>query len=193
MPMSNEEIKVAKTGLPFKSEEQATAELKRLELPADVWGVFPHAGGFAIRMHAAVLADQRANVTQAEDTARAKSISGEKYFWVEFGGKGSTQDTEKVEISWQGIRITVARETRVALPQRFLGVCDNAVQKLFEPAPRGENAYQPSGVLKRRSYRMLGEATREDFLKQWNEGNAITRSTVKASGGKPHEVSQAPV
>jgi hypothetical protein len=191
--MSSEDtIKLDKNGQPFKSDEAAQVALKKLELPENVWGTFPYSGGFAIRMFAAVIAEQNANVTLAADTARAKTIKNEKYWWVEFAGRSSPQDTEKVEISWEGIRITVARETEVALPERFLGVCDCAVQKLFEPAPRGTNAYQPAGELKRRPYRKLREATREDFLKQWNDGNAITRRTVQASGGKPHDVGKAP-
>lgn len=189
---SDDTIKLAKTGLPFKSEELAQAELKRLELSADVWGVFAKDGGWVMRTYAAVIAEQRQQVAASEDANRAKSHRGLKYFWVEFTGRASPQDAEKVEITYEGSRITVTRETKVALPETFLGVCDCAVQRIFEPAPRGANAYQSAGVLKRRAYRNLGEATREDFLKQWNEGNAITRRTVQASGGKPHEVSQAP-
>ncbi|MEI6210937.1 MAG: hypothetical protein WCR06_04860 [bacterium] len=189
---SDDTIKLAKTGLPFKSEELAQAELKRLELSQEVWGVFSKDGGWVIRTFASVIAEQRQQQAAAEDVNRAKSHKDIKYFWVEFAGRSSPQDAEKVEITYEGSRITVTRETKVALPETFLGVCDNAVQRIFEPAPRGTSAYQAAGMVKRRAYRNLGEATREDFLKQWNEGNSITRRTVQSAGGKPHDVSQAP-
>jgi hypothetical protein len=190
---SDETTKLDKTGQPFRSEEAAQAALKRAELSPDVWGVFPRDGGWILRTHAAVLAEQKAAATAEADAGRAKAIAGEKYFWVQFPGRSSTHDSEKVEIAWQGIRITVSREVKVALPQRFLGVCDCAVQQVFEPAPRGTHAFQRAGLVKRRPYMLLGEATREDFLKQWTEGNNITRRQVQASGGRPHETSAAPV
>ncbi len=193
MSTVDDTTKLAKNGQPFKSEELAQQELKKLELPVEVWGVFPHAGGFAIRQYAAVYAENKALTVAADDAARAKAASDERHWWVEFGPRASPQDSEKVEIAWQGIRITVARETKVALPEKFLGVCDNAVQRVFEPAERGTAAYKSTGVVRRRPYMKHGEATREDFLKQWNEGNAITRRTVVAAGGRPHETSQAPV
>jgi hypothetical protein len=195
MPMSTVEdtIKLAKNGQPFKGEEQAQQELKKLELPVDVWGVFPHDGGFAIRQFAAVFAESKVTAKALDDASRAKAAADERYFFVEFPPRSSPQDSEKVEVSWQGIRITVSREVKVALPEKYLGVCDNAVQKVFEPADRGTAAYRSTGVVRRRPYMKHGPATREDFLTQWNEGNAITRRTVVAAGGRPHDASQAPV
>jgi len=187
--MSTEDtFKLAKNGLPFKSEEAAKQELAKLEMPTDVWGVMPKDGGWVIIKHAAVLDHQRTQQEKQVEQARTKSLAGEQYWWVEFAGRGSPQDSEMVEIGWQGVRITVKRETRIALPDRFLGVCDCAVQQTFEPAPRGSASYVRAGEVRRRVYRKLGEARREDFLKMWNEGNEITRSHVLASGGKPHEV-----
>lgn len=190
---TDDNIKLAKDGQPFKSEYAAQVALGKLELPTEVWGVMPYQGGWAIRTHQSVLAEQAMGEQAKSDATRASGINDEKYFFVIFPGKSSPQDTEKVEIGWQGLRITVSREKQVALPQRFIGVCDNAVQQLFEPAARGTQAYVRAGELKRRSYRLIGPATREDFLKQWAEGNDITRRSVQAAGGKPMENSAPPV
>jgi len=187
--MSNDEdIRMAKNGRPFKTEEEAQGELKKLELAPDVWGVQPKDGGWVLMKHLAVLSAQREDQSKRDEAVRAKVIDGEKYFRVVFPEKGGPHDTEKVEISWQGVRITVSRGVEVVLPQRFLGVCDNAVQRVFEPAPRGSSAYVPAGVVRRRPYTKLGESTREEFLKQWNEGNHITRAEVAAHGGRPQEI-----
>jgi hypothetical protein len=185
---SDDDIRLAKSGRPFKTEEDAQNELKKLELSPEVWGVQPKDGGWALIKHLAVLAMQKEEQTKRDEVVRAKVIDGEKYFRVIFPEKSGGMDTEKVEISWQGIRITVSRGVEVVLPQRFLGVCDNAVQRVFEPGPRGTQAYVPAGIIRRRPYTKIGEAMREEFLKQWNEGNHITRAEVQAHGGRPQEI-----
>jgi hypothetical protein len=174
--MSNDDIRLDKTGRPFTTEEKATSAMRAQDMPADMWGVYPRDGGFVIVKHAVQMAFQNEARDSSQVAVRNRSFQNEKYHWVMFPERGNPQEPEFVELSWEGNRITIARGQRVPMAGRFLGVCDNAVQQIFEPAPRGAGAaYVKVGKIKRRPYTIMGDATRADFDKYMAEGNGITR------------------
>jgi hypothetical protein len=184
----DEHIKLSSDGKPYKSEETANAALRKSELSPDVWGVYQREGGWVLAKHVAIIKEQAAAEQARAEYNQNKELANEKYFRVIFPERTGPHDTENVEIAHQGTRITIKRGVEVVLPQRFLGVCDNAVVRVFEPAARGVHAYQQAGLIKRRPYTKIGEATREEFLQAWDEGNTVTRREVAAAGGKANEL-----
>lgn len=181
---TEDDIKLDKNARPFPTEEKALSAQRAADLSPDVWGVYTKDGGYAIIKHVAYIAMQAEARQSGEDGARARGFAGEKFFFIEFPGRGSTQDPENVELSWQGNRITVKREVVVPMAQRFLNVCDNAVQQLFEPGEVGGSAYVKAGKVSRRPYRIIKEATKADFDKAMAEGGAITKRSFVGTSNK---------
>jgi hypothetical protein len=182
--MSDEQMKVAKNGRPWTSEDAARKAMAEQELNPLVWGGVQRDGGWVSEQHAQTLKRQADAKAQASSAAKQADEQGEKYFWVEFGSRTSANEAENVELSHNGDRITIRRDTPVPLPQRYLNVADGAVQRIFEPVRRSSIPYREAGVIKRRAYRVLREATREEFLKYMEEGNNVTRAAILASGGR---------
>jgi len=182
--LMSDEIKVAKNGKPWRTEDEARRALAEMELDPKVWGVVPRDGGWALEPHAQTLARQAAGREQTARDARARDAAGEKYFWVVFAARQSASDAENVELSHNGDRITVRRETEVPLPQRFLNVADAAVQRVFEPIRRGSIPYRDAGVIRRRPYRIVREARQKDFVEYMESGNNVTRQAILASAGR---------
>lgn len=177
--MSNEDdVKLDRNGRPFTTEDKALSALKTADLSGDVWGVYPRDGGYAIVKHIAQMAFSEEAKQASNSTARNRGFANEKYLFVEYPERGSSQEPEFVELSWEGNRITVTRGVKVPMAGRFLGVCDTAVQQIYEPAPREAGvAFRKAGFIKRRPYRIIGPATKEDFDAYMREGNSITKGS----------------
>lgn len=182
--MSDEQTKVQKNGKPWASEDAARKALKDQELDEKVWGVVQRDGGWVIEQHSLTLQRLQAAKAAQSEEARRKDAKNEKYFWVVFSGRNDIKDAEYIELRHQGDGITVRRETEVPLPERYLGVADDAVQQVYEPVRRSSIPYRKAGVLKRRPYRVVREATREDFLKYLEDGNNITRKAILDNAGR---------
>lgn len=183
--MSDEQTKVAKNGRPWTTEEAARKALAEMELDPKVWGVTQREGGWFIEQHALVLQRMaEAKAAQAAGTLLTDA-KGEKYYWVVFAGRqDANKEAESVELRHNGDGITIRRETEVPLPQRYLNAADGAVQRVFEPLRRSTIPYREAGVIKRRQYRIVREATRAEFLKYLEEGNNITRAAILANSGR---------
>ena len=177
----SDELRVnPKTGKPWETIEQAQRAFANMNLDPDVWNIVDMQDGFVIEKAVATLRRMQEAVVEDRVDHRLQSYANEEYFWVMFAARQHANDSENVELSHNGDRITVQREKLVPLPQRFLHVADCAVQRVFAPTERGTTPYKVAGVIRRRPYRKEGPATRADFEKYLREGGEITKSAIKA-------------
>jgi len=189
--MSDEQTRVQRNGKPWASEEAARKALADMELDPKVWGVVQRDGGWLIEQHARTLQRMAQAKAEAAAEAAAAEAADEKYFWVVFSARNDARDAENIELRHNGDGITVRRETPVPLPQRYLNVADGAVQRVFAPVRRSSISYREAGVIRRRPYQIVREATRAEFLKHLEEGNNITKAAILASSGRAADDAEA--
>ena len=68
---------------------------------------------------------------------------------------------------------------------------DGAVQRVFAPVRQSSISYREAGVIRRRPYQIVREATRAEFLKHLEEGNNITKAAILASSGRAADDAEA--
>lgn len=189
--MSDEQTRVQRNGKPWASEDAARKALAELELDPKVWGVVQRDGGWLIEQHALTLQRQAQAKAEGAKAAVAAEAQAEKYFWVIFSARNDARDAENIELRHNGDGITIRRETQVPLPQRYLNVADGAVQRVFAPVRRSSISYREAGVIRRRPYQIVREATRAEFLKYLEDGNNITKAAILASAGRAADDAEA--
>jgi hypothetical protein len=197
--MSDSDIILAGNGKPWKTKDQASAEIQRQKLDPAVFGPITHEGGWAIgnvkALQAAALPPPvsgpvvappaekpvvqpivRNDAAQFPDDAvqssgvLASTVSQEAYFYVVFQEKSSEQDVDLIPLSINNDVIMVRRGEKIVLPQSYLEVADHSVFRKFKQVPGQPRKVET--VVKRFPYSTIGPASRQDFVRMMTEGNA---------------------
>lgn len=170
-----EQIKLAPDGNPFKSEAAAIRFIKDKSLDDDKYGTMKHKGGWAVATHRHILETEREQ--QASDKKPGKAAET-KYFEVEFSGKAGPNDLNKVPLGVNGLIIFVSRETKVVLPEPFLLVAKDANHTQWEGSDDPAQPMKAAGIIHRFPFRILREATKDEYDTQLREGNKITHDEI---------------
>lgn len=172
-----DQIKLAKDGNPFQNPEAAEKFIKDNELNPEIWGVMKHNGGHAVATYRHISELQEAAAVEA---AKPKtSRVAETYSRVEFSAKGSENDLPYVPLSKNGKQLRIQRSKQVVLPNSYLEIADNASHPQWEPSDKPDQPMKKTGTIQRYQYRVIGKATRKEFLEMLAEGNEITNQAVE--------------
>lgn len=156
-------------GEPFPSKRAATSRLKELGLPDQQWEAQAYGGGFAIV--------RKLGPAEARQDAPGRS---EPYKWVRFHHKSNPMDPDEVVLGVNGEVLIVRRNERVPMPQRFLEVADHATYRHFTQEPGRDRKVDRE--IHKYPYDVLGEATREDFIRWKRAGTKATRDHAERLG-----------
>lgn len=174
-------MRTNKDGKGFKTEADASRSLKNQNLDENIFGTVQWDGEWYIEKFSDTLKREKDAKELAEKKAR-ENRPAEDYRWVIFHERTNPiNEPEHIEISWNGEPLTIKRNVRVALPRRYLNVCDEARQKVFRPVTKpqvGQCPYVFEGYIARRPYTDDGPATAEDYMKMLREGNDITNKEI---------------
>jgi len=96
-------------------------------------------------------------------TKVTKKVNEEKYWEVYFLDRAHDLDLEYHYLAVNGEALQITKGTTVVVPERFLTVADNAVEKKFKKG-------RPAGEVSRCPYRRIREATKAEYLKMKKEG-----------------------
>jgi hypothetical protein len=94
----------------------------------------------------------------------------ERVFWVEFAGRRNKYEPEDVTLSVNGETLSLQRQKKVPLLERFLGAARDAKEIRWDRKPGQER--KPLAPVLTFPFSVHGEATREDFEKFLAEGRA---------------------
>lgn len=110
-------------------------------------------------------------------------VQNEPYYRIHLHEKTRHEDPDRVYAAVNGECLYLQRGAEVVLPQRFLEVLNNAVvpQYLLEADERGRAKV---GAIRRATYTVLGQSSREEFLKMKQEGRRALNVALSAAPTK---------
>lgn len=113
----------------------------------------------------------------------SKADSGddnERYYRVEFNAKTNPYDEDDVKLICNCETLIIMREREVIIPGRFREVADHAKWPHFRQLPN-----KPRKIISQIQlfpYKLIGEATREEYLAQKEKGNRQTAENIRRYG-----------
>lgn len=154
-------------GNPFASHRQAKERMSAMRLPADKWEVQSYGGGFTIV--------RKVGVEQARATGDA-----EAYKWVKFHPKSDPMAPDDVVLAVNGEVLQIRRNERIPIAARFLEAADHATYKHYTQQP-GQNR-KVDAVIRKYPYDVLGDATRDDFVRWKRAGTRAVLANAERMG-----------
>ena len=103
-----------------------------------------------------------------------------QYIKVRFHAKSNSEDPDDVVLSVNGETLNIQREQVVIIPSSFLEVADHGTWTKFIQLPNQPRKL--AGKIKTYPYDLIGTGTREEFLKQRQEGTKKVKEHVRRFG-----------
>jgi hypothetical protein len=98
----------------------------------------------------------------------------EKYWLVEFSQTSNPYDLPHVPLILKTRQLNVRRGVPVVLPESYVEIARNATLPNWKPNPEDpKKPLRQEGVLHRYPFRVIREATREEFMEGLASGNRI--------------------
>lgn len=164
-PYADSDVKLSDSGVPYTSEKVALHARDRRGLDPREWTAAPWQAGWAIvrRAAAGVTPAQLATVESSRHTAAAPraSSAAPEFYRVEFMESSDENAARQVEVAVQGKWYLYRRGIEVIIPSAHLEVIKNATYKSIRYDEARRENY--SVVIQTYPYRLIGEATREEF------------------------------
>jgi hypothetical protein len=159
-PEPEDEVIVAGTGEPYKTEKLAISALDKKGLDPKKFQVVPHEEGFGI--------------VRKPDTGKK-----EKFYWVEFNQRQNPEEEEDVILGVNGEFLVCQRAVRTIIPERYKECADHTTKPVFRQMPN--QARLQVGTVQLYPYSLYGEATEEEYLHLKAEGTRRTREELAAN------------
>ena len=183
-----QDVILAEDGSPFTSKAKAAKKADELRLDAKVYAIIKQDGGWAIvrresaTFQAAAALENEAEGANAADRAGEKP-KAERHFTVRFHARQNSSEPLNVEGCVNQEILVMQREVDVILPERFVrhfALCRYPDERQLPGQPR-----KVVGWIQTYPFTVIGETTKEAFLKQRREGTEKTRKkfTEDESGG----------
>lgn len=164
-------------GEPFVSKKAATARLKDMLMPAGAWEVDQYGNGFAIMRKVEPVAEE---AEEALEQPVAAAPVAEPYKWVRFHSKSNPMDPDEVILAVNGEVLQIRRNERIPVAQRFLECADHARYRHFTQEPGKDRKVDRE--IHKYPFDILGEATRDDFVRWKRAGTKATREHAERVG-----------
>lgn len=184
MSTATDNMKLAPNGKPFKNEDDAKKAMAVIPMDPDVWGVCQFEGGYVIAKHSWIATRLRDEVKERDRAVGAANVKPLRYLWVKLAGHSNPNEYNKVPVGVNGLILWVTRNVKVPLPENYVEVLRDAVQKQFEESDNPEVPYREVGSLHRYPLEVLGEATAADFKKVFEEQRTATEEAIRTAGNK---------
>lgn len=179
MPDKSQELKEDKspeliysaTGEPFKSKQAAVAKITHQKLDERIYE--------PIRL--------RRSDDGAEEWAIMKhprpvrDDPGEKYWAVIFNSKSRADDEDDVILTVNYETLIAQREVETIIPSKYREAADNATYPIFKQLPNQPR--KDLGKVRVYNYRVVREATKEEYLAQKKSGTEKTREDMMKNVG----------
>jgi hypothetical protein len=104
---------------------------------------------------------------------------GETYKIVMFLAQQNENEPREVKLRVNGESVNVLREVEVPMAGRFLEAADHATTQKFKVEPGKDR--QVVAVVSSYPYRVIRDATREEFLEMRSNGTRIERERAEAA------------
>lgn len=163
---SQEQVIVANSGEPFKTENAARAAMANKNLDAVVWHVEQRNDGWII-----------ASMTPPQGAVDTK----EKFWHMKFHHKSDVMQETDIVLGVQGDVIVIKRGAEIVLPDRFREAADHTKYPKYE-----QDAGKPRKIVAwvhLFPYDILGEGTEAEYLTMRRNGTIKTRQAIEANSG----------
>jgi len=184
MSTATDSMKLADNGKPFKSEEEAKRTMTNANMSEDVWGVCRFEEGWAIAKQSWIVSRLREEAKEHDEAVRAVNTKKLGYRFIKIAGHSNPNEYGKVPIGVGGMILWVTRNIKVPLPENYVQVLRDAIQKQFEPSDNPEVPYKEAGSMHRYPFEDLGPATEEDFKRVFEQQRVDTQEAVRTAGMK---------
>lgn len=178
--LAKDSLLIGATGKPFSTEKWAKIAMEKKGLDASKHTVVEHPqGGFAIKR---ISKEGEVPVGYKSDEGESIEVTapkqeGEKYYKVRFHAKSNPNDTDNVTLGVNGEILVIKREEEVIIPERFVECARHATYPQFTQLPNEPRKI--TGKVMTFPLDILGEGTREEYLKMKKEGTEKTQEALE--------------
>jgi len=180
MSPSNDQLKLAKNGNPFKSVEAAQQFIKAEELNPDIWGTMREGSGWAVAKHSYIVQNKdellKQSEKRAESEAKAKKMT---YHLVRVQPQGNENELDHVPMSLNGVELRIMRGDEGILPDNFIALLGDACHTNWVKSDDPEQPVKDGGKISRFPFSIIREATEAEYLEMLQSGNKMTKEAIE--------------
>ena len=177
-------MKLAKTGKPYRSEDEAKRTMVNDGMDADVWGICKFEDGWVIAKHSWIAGRLRDEVKEHDVAVRAANTKPMRYLRVKLAVHSNPNEYNKVPVGVNGQILWLTRGVEIVLPENYVDVLRQSVQTQYAESDNPEVPYKNVGTMHRYPLEILGEGTETEFMKVFQQQKVETEEAIRTAGQK---------